>query len=772
MSNYNFSTLNDKDLEDLVRDLLSHNMGLNFQKFKKGKDGGIDLRYSTPVNNNNIIVQVKHYLNSGFNALIIAIEEEKKKIVLLNPNRYIIVTSLALTPQNKDKIKQVLSPYILDTGDILGQDDLNILLSKYPNIEQNHYKLWMSSVNVLQTIVNNGILGRSAFESSKIKRNLGIYVKTKCYDEALEILRNNKILLITGTPGIGKTSLANLVTYNVLSKDFQLVYIDSEIKEAEAIFCNDHSSRQLFYFDDFLGSNYLDIIHNIKGKSIVNFIDRVKSYKNKYLILTTRSTILNQAKERDENIHNSNLSSEKYELSISNYSKIDKAKILYNHLYHSDMSTDYIDVVFQNKNYMKIIKHENYNPRLIEFFTKSANVRNIDCDGYLDFILQTLDNPARIWEQAFENQLTNEEKILLQTLLTMGQTFVTRDELETAFNARIDYEINKNGFTRGFGLFNKIFNNLLDGYIVNSVFSRTARSVVNFVNPSLRDYLISFFNKNPNEKWRLIESAYYLDQIVKIFSSKRDKKGNIFISNDEIERFINTVNGLQLVNTPYEKKEYIDIEICCYYCDFINRNNKTLIENIIKDRLMTIDLTNSCYIQPSSLLKTIEHTQVNIAIKGYFISNWDRISEILMTNIRYASDIDHLKKVFSILNMDYDKYRRDDEVWLDIATNTIDKIYRKEADEIWENKEPEILDVSDADDIEQKIFERLHEISELILPRESIAINYSPKDQADIDSIIAQNRQDNMDCDFDIPESYEREIVEPEDVTIENLFSR
>lgn len=65
MSNYNFKTLNDKEFENLTRDLLSAEMEIEFQSFKSGKDKGIDLRYSTTLDN-KIVVQVKHYANSTF----------------------------------------------------------------------------------------------------------------------------------------------------------------------------------------------------------------------------------------------------------------------------------------------------------------------------------------------------------------------------------------------------------------------------------------------------------------------------------------------------------------------------------------------------------------------------------------------------------------------------------------------------------------------------------------------------------------------------------
>ena len=93
------------------------------------------------------------------------------------------------------------------------------------------------------------------------------------------------MLLITGIPGIGKTTLANLITYKLLASDYRLVYVDEKIREAEDLFENDINSKQLFYLDDFSGSSYLDIINSRNTeKSIVDFIERIKSTNNKCLI--------------------------------------------------------------------------------------------------------------------------------------------------------------------------------------------------------------------------------------------------------------------------------------------------------------------------------------------------------------------------------------------------------------------------------------------------------------------------------------------------------
>jgi hypothetical protein len=94
---YDFSTLNDKDLEELVRDILSVKLGIDFQSFKSGQDQGIDLRYASNNNENEIIVQVKHFLETGMTKLKSALKkQEAQKVKKLNPTRYIFVTSLPL----------------------------------------------------------------------------------------------------------------------------------------------------------------------------------------------------------------------------------------------------------------------------------------------------------------------------------------------------------------------------------------------------------------------------------------------------------------------------------------------------------------------------------------------------------------------------------------------------------------------------------------------------------------------------------------------------
>ena len=77
---------------------------------------------------------------------------------------------------NKSKIFDTFLPYILNTADILGKAELNALLTKYSEVERKHFKLWLSSINLLDTFLNNDVLGRSYFFTEIVKEFSPKYV--------------------------------------------------------------------------------------------------------------------------------------------------------------------------------------------------------------------------------------------------------------------------------------------------------------------------------------------------------------------------------------------------------------------------------------------------------------------------------------------------------------------------------------------------------------------------------------------------------------------
>ena len=774
MGQYDFSTLNDKDLEELSRDLLTRELYIPFQSFKVGKDGGIDLRYSTNTSENKIIVQVKHYLKSGFNALLNKLKnEEKIKIDRLNPNRYLLVTSVSLSPADKAKIKKILCPHILSTNDIYGADDINMLLSKHPEIEKKHFKLWFSNTNIIQKIINNGIDGRSTFFENKIKKNIELYVINQSFEKALNILSEQKILIITGTPGIGKTTLANLITYHLLSKDFRLVYIDEKIKEAEDMFDNDSNAKQVFYFDDFLGSNYLDII-NLRNSenSIVNFIDRIQATKNKHLILTTRSTILNQAKSRQEKLKRANLDSLKYELEITSYNDYDKAKILYNHLYFNSLDAEMINEIFRDKNYRKIIQHKNYNPRLIEYFTKEQNVNHLTSKNYFNFIINSLDNPEEIWGTALTNQLNSSEKYLLFVLLSLGR-YISVTNLEEAFDAKIKHEVVNHGFTREINIFKISLKNLMDGYIKNTMHHHlSAEKYIGFINPSLGDYLTLFFNENNTEKWRLIESFVFIEQFDYMFKRRNDSDNKVIIDDSEIKKYIEMiyVKKLSSIETKDDYNIILrKIRLIYSYKSFDNENH---INDIILSLLNNIDwaVINICFI--NDVLDFLEQVDNKSPVFNFLLSKWNIVIEKLVDVTSRELELERIQNLFVDFDFKYFDYLDNNIELKEKIINSINRIFEEKANDIIEQEQAEVYSEEDFAIMEQRVSDYFYKLSNTYLREKSIEQTYFPCNDIDIESLIEDNQKISEEADIyeDDWKSYEKDALD-QVTMVDDLFS-
>jgi len=105
------------------------------------------------------------------------------------------------------------------------------------------------------------------------------------------MLNEKHVLIISGEPGIGKTTLAENLCLFFASKDYEFIDIEESLSEAESVYVR--GKKQIYYFDDFLGSNYFEAIENKKDSHIIKFIERIKNDKNKRFILTSRTNILN-----------------------------------------------------------------------------------------------------------------------------------------------------------------------------------------------------------------------------------------------------------------------------------------------------------------------------------------------------------------------------------------------------------------------------------------------------------------------------------------------
>ena len=539
---YNFENLSPLDFEKLGINLLEKHLEIPLiETFKVGRDWTIDGRFIDSSGITNII-QCKHY--KKFSNLKQDLKHETKKIKNLSEQKklpdlfkYILATSLGLTPKNKKEIRECLS-YIKKDQDIYGRDELNSLIEKYPEIEKNHFKLWINSTNVLQLILNQDIYNQTYFQKDSIKRKIKLYVETGSINLAEKILEDNNFCIISGAPGVGKTTLAEMLIFKYLSRKYELIVISRDIKDALKVYSS--KKRILFYYDDFLGTTFLkESLPKNEDSRLVEFINEVRKDKNKKFILTTREYILKQALETYEKIENADVLSGKFVLELNQYSFKNKAEILFNHLYFSEIEKEFLKNLKDNKKYRDIVRHRNFNPRLIEFMGKKSNLRNIAHNRYSDWCIQNLDNPEKIWEHAFRN-VSYSSQALLYYLASSSRFPISYKTIESDFNSFYGGYCQKYRLSLISNPLQKSMKELEDSFISLQQ-DRSGSINISFINPSVDDFLESLIKEDIVLSKNLIEIYSYSSQIQRVLAviaSKEKNKLLDMLRDKEIQRSI------------------------------------------------------------------------------------------------------------------------------------------------------------------------------------------------------------------------------------------
>ncbi|WP_416739235.1 restriction endonuclease [Pseudomonas sp. NFX71] len=563
MARYDFKSLSPQDFEELTRDLLQAEWDVPIEAFKAGRDLGIDLRYSS-LDAGTTIVQCKHFSSSTFSTLLSHLRNsELSKVQRLKPKRYLLVTSLGLTVAQKDKIVETMHPFILSPSDVLGCGDLNGRLSLRPEIERANFKLWFTGTEVIERILHNAEVCQAQFEVERIRKKLPVVVQNEAFSRAREILNEQRVVIISGVPGIGKTTLAEMLLYAHLDEGYEPVVVQSDINEGKKLFRA--TKNQVFYYDDFLGQTFLgdqrSYLFRNQDAALLSFMEMVRDTPNSRFVLTTREHIFQQAFLGSERFLHSAMLSLKCVLTLNDYSFGQRARILYNHLYFSDLPQAYKNIVLDDDFFMDIIKHDHFNPRLIEWLTSLTRMHSPPVAEYKQRITELLQSPDKIWSHAFETQISDAARDLLLTLYTLGATEDLID-LEPAFEALHKGACNQYNRPRSASDFHSALQEL-DGAFLEYDSGHAA-----FINPSIRDFTSNILCKTPAIAIGMIPDVTRFKQIKNLWdlAAKRQDQPLMaaFLTNksllrSNLERTLYGESSRRTTSlTGYPIKKYVD----------------------------------------------------------------------------------------------------------------------------------------------------------------------------------------------------------------------
>lgn len=478
-----------------------------FESFSPGKDDGVDLRRQQ--NDNTWIIQIKRAPND-FKTLLKSLKKyELPKVQKLKPNRYMIVTSATLSKTQKDQILELFSSYIKNSEDVLGEEDLNNLLNTYPEVEINYPNLWFHSgeafFNKMHEVLNSEVLESSRYEYENIVKMMKYFVPTPDFSSLIKKVTFNRYLLITGNPGIGKTTLARaFVAYFVEKENYQLIYTRST-SIANRVFRP--KEKQIFFFDDFWGSAFKENDYHFNDeRELKEFIEKVANSSNKILILTSRDYVLKQGLLINTEIEET-LLKEHYLLDLKESSVKVRADILLHHLYYSSLKYQYLETILDNAK--KIVLHKNYNPRVIESFLKSELDLEMNTEEYLECFIDTLTSPLKFLDKIYLKQTTS-AKLVLYLLLTVNGTILF-DELKSLFQKCLKQAALANLHLEERNLMH-IIEQLEKNFVITKYLDNYGL-VVSFVNPSIKDYLLEYGDNFLEFEDVILESIQYINQV-------------------------------------------------------------------------------------------------------------------------------------------------------------------------------------------------------------------------------------------------------------------
>ena len=503
-----FSVLSDVEFEELVADLLAAELGQPVERFAVGRDGGIDLRWQNPrgKGNGKGIGQCKHYHRSTFSQLLAAARAEVPHLELVKPHGYRFITSADLTVGQKEKLYTVFSEWMTGVDDVLGGRDVDGLLTRHEAVERRHPKLWLSTGSQLFWATHSDIANRASALKARIAASLPKYVLNRGYRDARTILDEHRVCVIAGVPGIGKTMLAQVLLADAMSVGYEPIEVSGDIDEAWTALRPD--DLQVFLYDDFLGQlSFAERLGKNEDARLAAFIAKVTTLTSKTLIMTTREYILHDAQrvyERlsalDERMH--------FVLALSDYTHGDRARILYNHLWHADVSRVGL-VEVASGGYRRIVDHPHYSPRLIEYGTSA--LFDTHGSGYVDRFVDALDHPSRLWKTAFETHLTIERQLLAVTLATMPPPTRVED-LQNAYAAlcrHLSIPITTGPFRAALDVMEGTF-------VAISKFER--EPTVGFHNPSIREFTLDWLADDPELLAAVLESVTFFEQLRQIYA--------------------------------------------------------------------------------------------------------------------------------------------------------------------------------------------------------------------------------------------------------------
>lgn len=414
---YDFKDLSPYDFEVFVRDLLSRHDGITYSTYAIGRDGGIDLRARTSLGAQ--IAQCKHTPDASRGRLLAYAKKERGKLLAANLSvyRYVFITSADISPSLEEELRIELSS-VASVVEVHGRGWLNSALSGHVDLERRHFKLWLRSSMAIREMLRGGIFLRGESRINKIRRNYLKFVHHEACDAAARALESSGIVIISGSPGAGKTAMAEYLVLQWWRRGYRVI-VDPRTVDSWWEWLEDETPT-IFFFDDAWGQTRLnDNSASHHDRDFAEFLTSIIEKRSadakvgahpKVAVVTSRSLILHDASRHSDPTHHLLTGLPESVVHVGRLPAEVRSRILFNHINAEVMSQDIRADLAVDDWWLHVSGHLNYSPRIVELVT----ARNDFTSGHdvVTALKHALDDPRHIWQRSF-NSFSSFEQLLL-----------------------------------------------------------------------------------------------------------------------------------------------------------------------------------------------------------------------------------------------------------------------------------------------------------------------------------------------------------------------
>jgi hypothetical protein len=505
MAHYNLEKLGWFNFESLVRCLSRELIGSGLSAFSGSRDQGRDAVFTGKASNfpskselwdGHWIFQVKHREYSSRGADTVRTELKRTLPDEINTiinkhsfdcDNYIFVTNCPLTSTDKDDMQAIVNERYKEIKNlsVLAETDVQELLDLHPKVVSAFPQIL--GLSQLKELTNWGLHQRSFQYLETAQSEIGKFVATEPYLNAVDLLHKQHFCVLTGPPKMGKTCTAYALAAAFSSLNYEIY----ELRNQRDFYDAYSEEKQLFICDDVFGDIALNAA--MRDDWSRGFLKLLRSLGvNHKLIWTAREYILKEAIEssRIKEERPKVIDTDTITIAVDRLKRQEKAMILYNHAKAANLPIEVVDFL-KGDSCVKIVDHQCYSPesirqlctgRLVDFSGEVAG----DNEKLYEKVEQFFLKPDEAWKSAYLSSHVCEQ-LLCTELMAAGGTII-KDNLKSRYEkAILAIEGHKLSFEMA-------LSNAIGTFLqIRPFFSQ---QVIQFYHPSMRDLMVELFEED------------------------------------------------------------------------------------------------------------------------------------------------------------------------------------------------------------------------------------------------------------------------------------